>query len=117
LRTSVAAVFTFQNVEKICAVDIVAPDPTKVDVSPFMFCSPSPGTATDALTLEFTFTDVTALPVASAGNIVTRVRTTRGIRMVDFKTPPMPEYKPNGALLNVHSVINIGCFGGLPLRP
>jgi hypothetical protein len=116
VRTNVTGWSTFQNVGRICAVDIVAPDPASIDITPFLYVAPAPEATTDSLDVGITLTDVAAITVAPAGKIVARVRTTRGVRMVDFGAPPMPEYGPDGELLNGHEISTIGC-SSLVVRP
>jgi hypothetical protein len=108
--TSVTAVSTSNHVGRICAVDIISPPHDRVDVLPYMSVSPPPETTTDNVSISFTFSDVVAFQVSTnKQDVVVRVRTTRGVRMINFGRPPVPEWDDKGNVKNAQIVLLDDC--------
>ncbi|KAJ0125942.1 Uncharacterized protein HZ326_30952 [Fusarium oxysporum f. sp. albedinis] len=108
--TSVSAASTSSNVGRICAVDIITPHPDRVDISPYLYISPPLETTTDSVTISFTLPAIVAFQVfTNEQPVVVRARTTRGVRMIDFGRPPLPEWDDKGNVKNAEIVLLENC--------
>lgn len=93
---------------KLCSVSVLSP-PTFY-ITPYLSFAPAPGTVTDSGSVTLSFNAVIAQAVVSAGQPVEfLLQTTRGVRVINFGTPPTPQYGTDGNITNYHEYIIDNC--------
>jgi hypothetical protein len=109
---SISADAPYSGAGKLCSVDILSPTGGFVDVSPYLVVSPAPGSVTDTGNISFTLSGTVALLVANNGQpIQVLVRTTRGVRIINFGLPPAPQIDDSGHVTNQHVIVINDCPG------
>jgi hypothetical protein len=105
---TVTAVAGYSDAGKLCSVSILSP--TSVDISPYLGSSPAPGTITESGIIAVTFNAVISMSVAHAGQPVEiLVQTTRGVRVINFGTPPTPKLDAMGDVTNYTDITIDNC--------
>ena len=114
-RPTVLASTDIQHTGHLCDVTVITP--TSPDVTQFMSVIPAPGTDTDSVSISFLITDLAAIPLAATNQpLVLRVRTTRGVRNINFGKLTPPEYADDGTMLNLRQVF-VGNCPQAPISP
>jgi hypothetical protein len=109
---SISAAASYTGAGELCSVDILSPTGGSVDVSPHLALSPAPGSVTDTGTISFMLLGTVALLVAKNGEpIQVLVRTTRGVRIINFGLPPVPQTDNTGRVINQHLILISDCPG------
>jgi len=109
---TVQASADFSGAGKLCGVDIVSPTGGSLDVTPYLATAPGPGTVTDSGSISFTLSGPASMIIASNGQpIEVILRTTRGVRMIDFGVPPKPQFDSQGRVTNAYLQVVRNCPG------
>jgi len=109
-NVSVTAAASYSGAGKLCAVSILSPPTTTIDLTPYLGLSPGPGTVTDSGSITLSFNAIVSQAVATAAlPVELLVQTTRGVRCVNFGIPPAPQYGTDGNVTNYHQITIDNC--------
>jgi hypothetical protein len=92
---------SFTDLGKMCAVTILSPKPSPVNLSSYLFISPAPGAAAENGSIEISFNGIVSKSLAKNGQPVELlVQMSRGVRVVNFGVPPNPKVDSKGDVEN-----------------
>lgn len=95
----------------LCAIDVVSPSSVGVALKNYVFSDTPLEQPTFGVKIYADLPGSVAFSIAATREpLVIRVRTGRGIRMVDFGVPPMPQYDSAGKLANTEITQTTDCL-------
>ena len=95
------------NTVKLCSTTIVSPTSAAAQSVVMLSTTPSPNEIANQVIVTAYMTAASAsifLSLSEGQNLVVQVETTRGVRLLDFGSPPSPQFDSNGNLLNFTQV-------------
>jgi hypothetical protein len=97
----------YDDAAKLCAVTLISPSPSPLDLTPYLNISPPPATVTESGSIMLDFNGLVSQTMAKTGQPVEfLVQTTRGVRVISFGVPPTPKVGSLGNVTN-YSLLKI----------